>query len=168
MSQALDITTAIKDYLSEVFTDLIVDAWPDKSSDYDYVEDRGVALVRYDRSQYGNEAGIGMGAQERILTFEVFIFTRSFESGNGIVNLIEQVGFSLIGQKFISCSATKLVSDGLVLENEGVWLGKVTINMKSMAVPKLPVKDYPIATHITHDSNDHDQEYYSEGEDDGQ
>ena len=126
---------------------LPVEAYPDNPQNYKMTKPKGVLLVAYDKSRYGQNEGLGMVVQERIMTFNVTLMVKKLKNKEGANGYLDAIRAALTGEtldgdpeeaSYVSRDPNVLVpvSENFLRHNEakGLWTFQTKFEFKTTAV----------------------------------
>jgi hypothetical protein len=117
------IETAILERLkAKLPKQLLIDGFPDDAKAYERLPwDRGVILVAYRSSDFGEPKPMGLIAQDRTFTFEVQVRTKNLRTLQGAYAYLDAVRAALTGYRPLSADQLIPVSERFIEADDFVW-----------------------------------------------
>lgn len=112
---------AILARLKQKLSDVAIEPYPDKPSEYVLIHPNAAVLVRYVSSDYQNPLSPDIIAQDREINFELAIIARSLTDNRGVYELLEDIRQALMGWRIEGFEKFYYTRDEFVAENDGIW-----------------------------------------------
>ena len=123
--------------LHEEFSDLLVQGFPEKPSEFILIHPIGAILVHYRGGSFSNTNALDIISQEKKMDFAITLVTRNLRSNNGTYELLDQIKRVLCGYKIDECSKLTPVKEGFLSENNGIWQYEITFTLSTPSVEYL-------------------------------
>lgn len=122
MATIADLETRIVNRLKAKITDVAVEGFPEKPSQYTLTHPKGALLVHYHGSAYGPNKATDIVHQDRRPQFEVTIVMRQLRAHGGAYGYLDLVRAALAGFKPIDgAKKMRVVRDQFISETDGIW-----------------------------------------------
>ena len=118
--------------------ELVVEAFPDNPSEYEFIHPVGAVLVQYDSSSFSDDYCLAFTAQKRTMKFNVVSLTRSLREHNGCYDVLERVSQTILGLKLDGFEQFKQETDSFSDEVDGVWTYVQSFVVKGLYLQQLP------------------------------
>ena len=129
-----EIETSIIEQLKTNFPEVLVQGFPDKPSEFNFLHPIGTILIHYQGSNYTNTEALGFVTQENKKEFGITIITRNLRSHNGAYDYIDKVKSVLSGFQIDECTSLVPTKDYFISENKGIWQYGVNFTLKTQNI----------------------------------
>ena len=129
-----EIENSIIEKLKISFPELLVQGFPDKPSEFNFLHSTGAILVHYQGSNYTTTQALGFVTQENKKEFGITIITRNLRSYNGAYDYIDKVKSVLSGFQIDECTSLVPTKDYFISENKGIWQYGVNFTLKTQNI----------------------------------
>ena len=129
-----EIENSIIEKLKISFPELLVQGFPDKPSEFNFLHPTGAILVHYQGSSYTTTQALGFVTQENKKEFGITIITRNLRSHNGAYDYIDKVKSVLSGFQIDECTSLVPTKDYFISENKGIWQYGVNFTLKTQNI----------------------------------
>lgn len=116
-----EIENSIISKLKQNFSEVLVEGFPDKPSEFILLHPVGALLVHYQGSNYSQSNAISFIFQENKKEFSITVVTRNLRGNKGAYEFIDKVKSVLTGFEPDSCSKLMPSKDFFISENGGIW-----------------------------------------------
>ena len=116
-----EIENSIISKLKQNFSEVLVEGFPDKPSEFILLHPVGALLVHYKGSNYSQSNAISFISQENKKEFSITVVTRNLRGNEGAYEFIDKVKSVLTGFEPDSCSKLMPSKDFFISENGGIW-----------------------------------------------
>ena len=116
-----EIENSIISKLKQNFSEVLVEGFPDKPSEFILLHPVGALLVHYQGSNYSQSNAISFISQENKKEFSITVVTRNLRGNKGAYEFIDKVKSVLTGFEPDSCSKLMPSKDFFISENGGIW-----------------------------------------------
>ena len=116
-----EIENSIISKLKENFSELLVEGFPDKPSEFILIHPIGALLVHYQGGNYSQTQSLGFISQESKKEFAITVITRNLRSNNGAYEYIDKVKSVLSGYQIDECTKLYPTKDYFISENSAIW-----------------------------------------------
>lgn len=116
-----EIENSIIEKLKTSFTEVLVQGFPEKPSEFILLHPIGALLVHYQGSNYTNSESLGCIVQNNKKEFAITIVTRNLRNNQGAYEFIDNVKSILSGFQPDECSQLMPTKDYFISENGGIW-----------------------------------------------
>lgn len=116
-----EIENSIIEKLKTSFTEVLVQGFPEKPSEFILLHPIGALLVHYQGSNYTNSESLGCIVQNNKKEFAITIVTRNLRNNQGAYEFIDNVKSILSGFQPVECSQLMPTKDYFISENGGIW-----------------------------------------------
>ena len=122
-----DIEQAIIDRLKSRITDVPVEAFPERPSEYRLRHASGVLLVVYRGSKYTESQSAGVAVQARKQEWDVIIVSRNLRSHQNAYDLLDKVRAALSGYQVVPTAEIMApIREQFINESNGIWQYGIT------------------------------------------
>lgn len=149
------VENAIVDRLKANISDLKIEGFPEKPSEYRLMHSKGAILVHYQGSKYSSLKSTDPVVQERTLTFGITVVVRRLRKQSGAYAYIEAVRQALTGYKIPGCTKMYPTSEEFISEHGGIWQYGLSFSMRTLAVEVGEDEQLPSLTNVTVDSGEY-------------
>lgn len=132
------IENVLLERLQANLPELVVEAFPDNPSEYEFIHPVGAVLVQYDSSNFGEDYCLAFTAQKRTMKFNVVSLTRSLRDHNGCYDVLERISQTILGLKLNGFEQFKQETDSFSDETDGVWTYVQSFTVKGLYLQQLP------------------------------
>ncbi|MBO6273471.1 hypothetical protein J6O48_11925 [bacterium] len=129
-----EIENSIIEKLKISFPELLVQGFPDKPSEFNFLHPTGAILVHYQGSNYTTTQALGFVTQENKKEFGITVITRNLRSHNGAYDYIDKVKSAISGFKIDECTSLIPTKDYFISENKGIWQYGVNFTLKTQNI----------------------------------
>ena len=116
-----DLESAIVNTLKEALPDLLVEAYPDNPSSFKMIHPKGAVLVHYSGSKFNPSLFEEVIVQERKLTYDFIILSRSLRGNSGIYETMDKIREALTGFQYDDTTKFYPIDEEFILEENGLW-----------------------------------------------
>lgn len=125
--------------LKSSFTELLVQGFPEKPSEFILLHAIGAILVHYQGSNYTSSSALAFISQENKKEFSITIVTRYLRENNGAYEYLDKVKSILTGFKIEGCSQLYPTKDFFISENGGIWQYGINFVLTTQNVQDLEI-----------------------------
>lgn len=129
-----EIETSIIEELKTSFPEVLVQGFPDKPSEFNFLHPIGAILVHYQGSNYTMTEALGFVTQINKKEFAITIITRDLRSYNGAYEYIDKVKSALSGFQIDECTSLIPTKDYFISENKGIWQYGINFTLKTQNI----------------------------------
>lgn len=116
-----EIENSIIERLKSEFPEVLVQGFPDKPSEFNFLHPVGALLVHYQGSNYTNSTALGYISQDNKKEFSITIVTRNLRENQGCYEYLDKIKATLTGFQPDECSKLMPTKDFFISENRGIW-----------------------------------------------
>ncbi|MEW5970224.1 MAG: Gp37 family protein [Pseudomonadota bacterium] len=125
------LETAIVNRLKTAITDVKVEAIPDDPQNYKLLHPKGAILVHYSGSKFKAPDLVDYIAQDRYVTFDVFLSIRGLRNNNGAYNYLETTKSLLTGFSTDDIGKMYPIDESFQGQDNGLWHYYIRIQGKT-------------------------------------
>lgn len=125
------IETDIINKLKTVITDLQIEGFPDKPSEYRLLHPSGAILVAYNGATFAIPEGSGFILQTVNLEFSITLMIRNLRDKNGAYSYIDSIIETLTGYSPTNCAKMYPTNVTFLDESNGIWQYGLTFTAPS-------------------------------------
>ncbi len=130
-----EVEQAIIERLKSQITDIPVEAFPERPSEYRLRHASGVLLVVYRGSKYSESQSAGLAVQARTQEWDIVIISRNLRSHSSAYDLLDQVRAALSGFRPVSTAEVMVpVREAFINEVNGIWQYGITFTFSETYV----------------------------------
>lgn len=129
-----EIENKVINILKGKFTELNVEGFPEKPSEFILLHPIGALLVHYQGGIYSESLSFGCIAQEVKKEFSITVVTRNLRGNNGAYEYIDKIKQFLSGFKIDECSLLTPTKDNFISENGGIWQYAINFTLTTQNV----------------------------------
>lgn len=116
-----EIENSIIDRLKAKIQGLLVEAFPEKPSEYKLLHPKGALLVSFSGSVFSDPQPTDVIVQDRKMEFDVTIATRDLRGHKGAYTFLEAARIALTGYQIAGCSKIYPRREGFISEANKTW-----------------------------------------------
>jgi len=129
-----EIENEIVERIKSKISDLHIESFPDKPSEFKLTHPTGAILVHYQGGSYSDSKSIGCIYQDKKLEFSITIVTRNLRSYKGSYFYLDKVRQILTGFRPISCNKMLPVKEDFISENNGIWQYAINFSLTTPTI----------------------------------
>ena len=151
------VETAIISRLKSKITDVLIQGFPEKPSEFRLLHPIGALLVHYQGASYSEPKSIGCIVQDSKLEFSITVVMknlRPIEKGayTGAYAYIDKVKQVLTGYKIDGCTKMYPLKEEFLGEDNGIWQYGINFALTSQNIEVAEDEELPLLKTITTNS----------------
>jgi len=132
-----EIENQIITKLQTNFSNLLVQGFPEKPSEFILLHPIGAILVHYRGGSFSSTDALSFISQEKKMEFAITLITRNLRDNNGSYELLDNIKKVLCGFKIQGCSKLTPNKEGFISETNGIWQYEITFTLSTPSVEDL-------------------------------
>ena len=129
-----EIETEIIDRIKSKISDLHIEGFPDKPSEFKLTHQTGAILVHYQGGSYSDSKSVGCIYQDKKLEFSITVVTRNLRSYKGSYFYLDKVRQILTGFRPLGCTKMQPVKEDFISENNGIWQYAINFSLTTPTI----------------------------------
>lgn len=170
MNQILGTTirtgeTGIVERLKAKAGNVQIEAFPDNPKAFRLTHQVGALLVAYQGSKYSAPMDAGEAVQERTMTFDIIVVSRSLTAHEGALDLLEAARLAVVGHRIQGFkSPIRIQRERFIGREEMLWNYAISLEMDTFSIPVDEEVAGPLLAHLTMESDYTTSEITDDGE----
>jgi len=129
-----EIENEIVDRIKSKISDLHIEGFPDKPSEFKLTHPTGAILVHYQGGSYSDSKSVGCIYQDKKLEFSITVVTRNLRNYKGAYFYLDKVRQILTGFRPIGCTKMQPVKEDFISENNGIWQYAINFSLTTPTI----------------------------------
>lgn len=144
-----NIETAIIERLKSKISDVLVEGFPEKPSEYKLLHPKGALLVSYAGSTFSEPEAVDIVLQTRKIEFDITVVMRHLRTHEGAYAYLDAVRTVLTGYRIPGCSKMYPTREQFISEENGIWQYAITFTLTVPAIEIEEDEQLPLLKKIT-------------------
>jgi len=129
-----EIENEIVDRIKSKISDLHIEGFPDKPSEFKLTHPTGAILVHYQGGSFSDSKSVGCIYQDKKLEFSITIVTRNLRSYKGSYFYLDKIRQILTGFKPVGCTKMQPVKEDFISEDNGIWQYAINFSLTTPTI----------------------------------
>lgn len=146
MSATRPVIDSVVEHLQQAIPWVIVEAFPERPSEYQFIHPTGVILVGYGGSKFTDLEHLGSIAQQRDITLVLTIIGSNLHGDEGTLAILDETRLAIVGFRPPNCLPCHLLAERFLSEDAGAWQYELTVQTETQQVQVYQPENKPLFT----------------------
>lgn len=146
MSATRPVIDSVVEHLQQAIPWVIVEAFPERPSEYQFIHPTGAILVGYGGSKFTDLEHLGSIAQQRDITLVLTIIGRNLHGDEGTLAILDETRLAIVGFRPTNCLPCHLLQERFLNEDSGAWQYELTVQTETQQVQVHQPETKPLFT----------------------
>ncbi len=129
-----EIENQIIQKIKENISELHIEGFPEKPSEFRLTHPTGAILVHYQGGSYSDSKSVGCIYQDRKLEFSITVVTKNLRSHTGSYFYLDKVRQILTGFRPLFCSKMQPIKEEFISEDNGIWQYSINFSLTTPTI----------------------------------
>ncbi|MFV2030825.1 Gp37 family protein [Neisseria sp. S1] len=134
MSATRPVIDAVVEHLQAAIPWVIVEAFPERPSEYQFIHPTGAILVGYGGSKFTALEHLGSIAQQRDITLVLTVIGSNLHGDEGTLAILDETRLAIVGFRPPNCLPCHLLAERFLSEDAGAWQYELTVQTETQQV----------------------------------
>lgn len=144
MSATRPIIDAVVAHLQAAIPWVVVETFPERPSEYQFIHPTGAILVGYGGSKFTALEHVGFIAQQRDMTLVLTIIGSNLHGDEGTLSILDEARLAMVGFTPPNCQPCHLLAERFLSEDAGAWQYELTVQTETQQVQTCQAQDNPL------------------------
>ena len=129
-----EIENEIIERIKSKISDLHIEGFPEKPSEFRLTHPIGAILVHYQGGSYSDSKSIGCIVQDKKLEFSITVVTRNLRSYKGSYFYQDKIRQIITGFRPLCCTKMQPVKEEFISEDNGIWQYSINFSLTTPTI----------------------------------
>ncbi len=134
VSATRPVIDAVVEHLQTAIPWVIVEVFPERPSEYQFIHPTGAILVGYGGSKFTDLEHLGNIAQQRDMTLVLTVIGSNLHGDEGTLAILDEARLAIVGFRPPNCLPCHLLQERFLNEDAGAWQYELTVQTETQQV----------------------------------